>query len=215
MLTYPPSFLLAAPDPPPETVAERSTQRFYQTNPLEKRFEEVGLQGLTPAEKKTYTLAKLIIPVSQDKVPLSVKAEREYWKNVQREGLPIRRLRKDYSWGADKSGRDIGTYKPEDFEQRRLKQARLAALDLLHRQFLTKRDVAKRQQGAVDISEDDIEEEKERRKNMASLRRELYGEYTGSLAQDPTWDDVIPIPQNEPEGALAKIAYPDDYAEGT
>lgn len=50
---------------------------------------------------------------------------------------------------------------------------------------------------------------------MAALKRDLYGEITGSLAQDPEWDDVIPIPQNEPEGALAQIAYPDDYAEGT
>lgn len=50
---------------------------------------------------------------------------------------------------------------------------------------------------------------------MAALKRDLYGEITGSLAQDPDWDDVIPIPQNEPEGALAQIAYPDDYAEGT
>ena len=49
---------------------------------------------------------------------------------------------------------------------------------------------------------------------MANLRRDLYGEMAGSLAQDPEWDDVIPIPQDEPEDALAKIAYPEDYAEG-
>lgn len=49
---------------------------------------------------------------------------------------------------------------------------------------------------------------------MSSLRRDLYGEQTGTLAQDPTWDDVIPIPLDEPEGALAQIAYPEDYAEG-
>jgi len=49
---------------------------------------------------------------------------------------------------------------------------------------------------------------------MATLKRELYGEITGPLANDPEWDDVIPISQNEPEDALAKIAYPDDYAEG-
>lgn len=49
---------------------------------------------------------------------------------------------------------------------------------------------------------------------MANLKRDLYGEFTGSLAKDPLWDDVIPIPQDEPEGALAQIAYPDDYAEG-
>lgn len=201
-----------APEPSPETVTERSTQRFYQTNPLEKRREDVGLQALTPAERKTYNYANLIIPVSQDKVPLSNKAEREYWKSVTKEALPIRRLRRDYNWGKDRSGRDLGTYKIADFEQRSLKQARLTALDILHRQFLTKRDVARRE--GREVSEETIDEEKTRRKVMADLRRELYGEQTGSLAQDPAWDDVIPIPLNEPEGALAQIAYPDDYAEG-
>ncbi len=49
---------------------------------------------------------------------------------------------------------------------------------------------------------------------MAALKRELYGEIVGSLAGDPEWDDVIPIANEEPEGALAQIAYPDDYAEG-
>lgn len=48
---------------------------------------------------------------------------------------------------------------------------------------------------------------------MAALRRELYGHMTGSVAKDPEWDDVIPVPQSEPDDALAKIAYPDDYAE--
>lgn len=85
-------------------------------------------------------------------------------------------------------------------------------MDLFHRQFLTNRDVARRD--GKEIPAETVEEEKTRRKNMAELRRELYGEQTGSLAQDPLWDDVIPIPQNEPEGALAQIAYPDDYAEG-
>lgn len=202
----------SAPLPTPETVNERSSLRFYQTNPLEKRREEVGLHGLTPAERKTYTHAALIIPVSQDKVPLSNKTEREFWKTVAKDSLPIRRLRKDYDWGKDRSGRDLGTYKIEDFEQRSLKQARLTALDILHRSFLTKRAAA--QQEGSNVPDKDVEEEKTRRKDMAQLRRELYGEQTGSLAQDPAWDDVIPVPQNETEGALAQIAYPEDYAEG-
>lgn len=36
------------------------------------------------------------------------------------------------------------------------------------------------------------------------------GKYEG----DPVWDDVIPIAQDEGEGALAAIAYTDEYAEG-
>lgn len=145
-------------------------------------------------------------------MPLSSKTEREFWKQVTKEGLPIRRLRKDYSWGKDRSGRDFGSYKLEDFEERSLKQARLTALDILHRSFLAKRDIARR--SAVDVAPEDIEDEKKRRKNMAALTRELYGQIAGPLANDPDWDDVVPIPQHEPEDALAKIAYPDDYAEG-
>ncbi|KAI9149522.1 protein farnesyltransferase [Paramyrothecium foliicola] len=201
----------AAQDPEPETVADRSKLRYYQTNPLEKRREEVGIRGLTPAEKKTYIHTQLIVPVASHKVPLANKTEREYWKQVAKEGLPIRRLRKDYDWGNDRSGRPLDTYRLDEFQQRSLKQARLTALDVHHRQFLVKRELA-RQQGQ-DLAADDVQEEKQRRKKMAELSRELYGEITGSLAQDPAWDDVVPIPQNEPEDALAKIAYPDDYAE--
>lgn len=52
---------------------------------------------------------------------------------------------------------------------------------------------------------------------MAQLKRELYGGGVGKdgkLRMDPEWDDVTPIVLEEPEGALAAIAYPKDYAEG-
>ncbi|KAG6169086.1 hypothetical protein E4U24_002917 [Claviceps purpurea] len=200
------------PEPAPETVGQRTIQRFYQTNPAEKRFEEVGFPGLTPQEKTAYTHTKLVLPVVDHRVPLSNKAEREYWKQVTKDGLPIRRLRKDYVWGKDKSGRDIGTYKLEDFQHRTLQQARLSALDILHHQFLSKRKNALA--NGCDMSEQEIVDEKTRRKEMSALRKELYGQITGSLANDPEWDDVIPIPHSEPADALAQIAYPDDYAEG-
>ncbi|KAI0472107.1 farnesyltransferase, partial [Xylariaceae sp. FL0804] len=49
---------------------------------------------------------------------------------------------------------------------------------------------------------------------MATLQADLYGgDKMGLYATDPDWDDVVPIPQIEPEGALAAIAYPEDYAE--
>lgn len=201
------------PDPTPETLNDRSAQRFYLTNPIEQRFEEAGIPGLTAAEKKTYTYTKLIQPIADHKIPLSNKAEREYWKQVTKDGLPIRRLRKGYSWGKDRSGREIGAYKLEDFEQHSAKQAQLAALDILHRQFLSKRRRALASGG--ELSDREVEEEKIRRKDMAAVNKDLYGEITGSLSNNPEWDDVIPIPHTEPEDALAKIAYPDDYAEGS
>ncbi|KAH6955552.1 hypothetical protein DER45DRAFT_573469 [Fusarium avenaceum] len=197
----------AAPESPPDTIAQRSQQHFFQTNPVEKRRQQVGLSSLTPAEKKTYAHVHLIHPVVNRRVPFANKTEREFWKFVTKEGLPIRRLPRNYAWGKDRSGRDIGTYSPDELEQRTLKHSKLTSLQIQHRQFLKKRELQN------EVSTEEINAEKTRRKAMAALKRDLYGEITGSLAQDPEWDDVIPIPQNEPEGALAQIAYPDDYAE--
>lgn len=96
----------------------------------------------------------------------------------------------------------------------------LAALEVQHRAFLEKRE---RQRGKwvdhktkepVLVTDDEIEEEKLRRKEIASLRMELYGERSGAYGTDPAWDDVIPMPVEDGEGALAAIAYPEEYAEG-
>lgn len=181
-----------------------------------------GLASLTPAEKKTFVYTQLLHPVAEQRIPLTNKTEREFWKTVAKEALPIRNLRAGYTWGADKSGRDVGSYSPAEYEARALKQARLTSLSLLSSQFRTKRDLAaaarktgKDESDIVDVTEEEITKEKARRKEMAGLRRELYGDVEGTLAGDPEWDDVIPIHHTEPEDAVARIAYPDDYAEGT
>ena len=114
----------------------------------------------------------------------------------------------------------MGEYTPEDFEARRRKQDRLAALTIEHERFLSRRELQER--GVRDrkgnlyvLTEEDIEKEKSGRKEMAQLNRELYdGGRPSRYATDPEWDDVVPIPAVEPENALAAIAYPDDYAEG-
>ena len=36
----------------------------------------------------------------------------------------------------------------------------------------------------------------------------------GIYEGNPIWDDVVPIAQDDGEGALAQIAYTDEYAEG-
>lgn len=36
----------------------------------------------------------------------------------------------------------------------------------------------------------------------------------GIYEKNPIWDDVVPIAQDDGEGALAQIAYTDEYAEG-
>ncbi|KAM3434133.1 hypothetical protein MY4824_005592 [Beauveria thailandica] len=205
---------------PPATVAERTQQRFHATNPLAVRVQTLGLSSLTPTEKKTFVYSQLVQPVAQQRVPLGNRAERDFWKTVAKEGLPIRRLRDDYAWGVDKAGRDVGEYPLAEHEARSVKQATLTALRLLSQQFRTKRDLAaaaKRrgdEEAAIkDVNAEEVEKEKTRRKEMSKLNRELYGEITGSLASDPEWDDIVPILHEEPEDAVARIAYPDDYAE--
>lgn len=155
---------------------------------------------------------------------------------------PPRQLRRPepFHWGRDKHGRDLGDYPLEEYEAQRAKRDRLAHLRRESSLFRHRRARARdaRELGEwVDWStgkpievddegeqhardpttaeDDDVEAERRRRAEMASLSDELYGEKMGPYAQDPEWDDVVPMPQDEPEGALAAIAYPEDYAEGT
>lgn len=204
----------------PLTVDELSQQRYYLTNPVSKRVEEAGLASLTPAERQTWANAQLLPRVSARKTVLPAKVEREYWKQVAKDNVPIRALARDYHWGRDKNDREVGGYLPEQFEVRRRKEDRLAVLRVEHERFLARRELrdsgfSGRKGRSYEITEEDIRLEKERRGEMAALNAELYGERSGPYANDPEWDDVVPIPAEEPEGALAAIAYPDDYAEGT
>ncbi|TEA21969.1 Protein farnesyltransferase/geranylgeranyltransferase type-1 subunit alpha [Colletotrichum sidae] len=209
---------------PPKTVNERSLQRFHQTNPYERRREEAGgLHALTPSERQSWVNASLVRGVANKDIFLTTKAEREFWKQVSKDSPPIRRLEKQHltkavhDWGKDKNGRDLGEYPLELFARRAEKQAKLTALEVLHRRFLQGREFA--QDGVPDvageanITQEDIDEERSRRSEMSALRKELYGDKMGPYATDPEWDDVVPIPAEEPEGALATIAYPEDYAE--
>ena len=61
-----------------------------------------------------------------------------------------------------------------------------------------------------DITKEQIEEERSRRMRISELMGDKMGLYGGN----PEWDDVVPVPQDDGEGALAAIAYSDEYAEG-
>lgn len=153
---------------------------------------------------------------------LGKKAQKELWKQVNESNTPSRKLPKPSpdTWGKDKYGRNIGEYAIEQYEDRSAKVFRLTVLLAESRQFRVKRNRAALELKhsvsgeACSLSDDEIGKERARRKEMAALRDDLYGERMGSLSTDPDWDDVVPIPQTEPEGALASIAYPEDYAEG-
>ncbi|RYO76191.1 hypothetical protein DL766_009806 [Monosporascus sp. MC13-8B] len=211
------------PSPPPRTPNERSWQRYWATNPHQKSFEELGPHGMSPAALQAYNNAEYVKPgVAAD--VLSKKAQKELWKQANEASLPLRRLPRprQFQWGHDAEGRDRGEYTSiEDFDARRAREDRLFLLQIRSDRFRNRG--ARERIGFVrydtsesvdyGCSEEDIEAERVRRKEIADLRMELYGVRSGSYALDPEWDDVAPIPQAEPEGALAAIAYPDDYAE--
>ncbi|KAL1838610.1 hypothetical protein VTJ49DRAFT_2478 [Mycothermus thermophilus] len=111
-------------------------------------------------------------------------------------------------------------------EARWERRVRLTCLSAESRCFRAQRDRERR--GVCDdrtgervvVTEQEVVEEKRRRLEIAALRREMSGQGAGSaargvgkIASDPEWDDVVPVVLEEPEGALASIAYPADYAE--
>ena len=105
------------------------------------------------------------------------------------------------------------------FDQRVEKRTRLTELGLLSKAFRDRRDRLRgsSSENGDAITETDIKEEQHRRIEMSKLRSELYGlvPEAGTFDSDPEWDDVVPIPVEEPEGALASISYPQEYAQGT
>lgn len=125
-----------------------------------------------------------------------------------------------FTWGRDRFGADLGDSTPEQLDKRSATALQLSALEIQHNIFLEKKERQKakwldsKTNEAVAVTADEVEEEKLRRKEIARLRMELYGERTGAYGTDPAWDDIIPMPIEEPEGALAAIAYPEEYAEG-
>lgn len=205
----------------PQTIREAEWQQYWSTNPLHKIVQEKGITSLNPADKRTYLNLELVrSPGQVDK--LSRKGQRELWKQLSEANLPIRSAPRprDDQWGRDKYGRDIGDYTLEDYAVYDGKKSRLSELRLHSQFFQADRERALCQTknpltgDIFTLTAQDIEAEKQRRQEMANLRNELYGEVAGPYVNDPEWDDVVPIPQDEPEGALAAIAYPEDYAEG-
>lgn len=153
---------------------------------------------------------------------LGTKPQREVWKAVNEASLPLRALpTSQRTWGKDRFGADLGDYPPEQFAVRSERTLQLAALEVQHWAFLEKRErergkwrLDSKSEDIFAVTPEEIEEEKLRRKEIASLRMELYGQRSGTYSADPMWDDVIPMPVEDSEGALAAIAYPEEYAEG-
>ncbi|KAL7625688.1 CAAX geranylgeranyltransferase alpha subunit [Parahypoxylon ruwenzoriense] len=203
----------------PQTIRELGWQWYYDTNPHQKAYEELGLSGMTPADRQAYFDQEYLKPGRAK--TLSNKAQKELWKRVNEANIPLRNLPRprDDQWGRDKNGRDIGDYTVEEFweyDEKRDRYVRLLYSSIFFRSNNIRAIHSEVPDGAHKIytcSDEELEAERARRKEMAELGKDLYGDKTDPYALDPDWDDVVPIPQSEPEGALAAIAYPGDYAE--
>ncbi len=121
---------------------------------------------------------------------------------MQQQGIP-RPLDKPRDLGRDSRGREIGAYTLKEFEEYQVRLKEVTDLREKSRQFRHRRD-----RGLVEGK--DIEDERNRRK----LRGHLEGKKMGRYEGNPQWDDVVPIPQDDGEDALAAIAYTEEYAEG-
>ncbi|KAL5604183.1 hypothetical protein BROUX41_002164 [Berkeleyomyces rouxiae] len=104
----------------PTTVGQRSLFRFYQTNPTSQKLDEHGLIGLETADLTTWANAKLIREVAAGNVFSNARSERDYWKTVQKDGVPFRSVQKNYDWGADSQGRSVADYSLPELDVRLL-----------------------------------------------------------------------------------------------
>ncbi|KAG7288882.1 hypothetical protein NEMBOFW57_005242 [Staphylotrichum longicolle] len=148
------------------------------------------------------------------------KTVKEVWKVVNEASVPLRSAAKSIG----KEGGGGGDLRVEEFEKRWERQVWLSCLAVESRWFQVRRERERRgeredksgDETVVVVTEQEVFEETRRRKEMAALTRELYGGgggRDGKLGLDPEWDDVQPVVLEEPEGALAAIAYPADYGE--
>jgi len=133
--------------------------------------------------------------------------QKEFWNSIAEYKIPVpspypREL------GKDRKGREIGTYSPKEYWEYLRREEEIGVLRRKSWEF--KRRRRQRKARAEEEVESEIEDERNRRKLLARLEARIMGKYEG----DPVWDDVIPIAQDEGEGALAAIAYTDEYAEG-
>ncbi|KAK3956519.1 hypothetical protein QBC32DRAFT_330856 [Pseudoneurospora amorphoporcata] len=214
----------------PTTVLERSQHRYEQTRPFEAARRQHGLSKLSKEDQKGWICDQLLhltdrLPAASRSRLLGPKASKEIWWTINGTNSIVRGLKYKHksephtTWGTDRDGHDVGSYSIERFDERTKKRIALTALQVSSRVF--RENVEREKRGYVDarsgqeviVTEREIDEEKVRRSKMAALKKELYGEITGKLASSVEWEDVVPIPHEEPEGALAAIAYPAEYAE--
>ncbi|KAK2629990.1 hypothetical protein QTJ16_000810 [Diplocarpon rosae] len=184
----------------PLTIAAEREAEYRASRPYQELKDTRGFSQLTPSEKLSYATAVLLETGAWK--TWAPPQQKEFWRLVAQQKIPTplptpRRL------GQDPRGIELGSYTPVEY---RLWKGRERDLRRLREQSDTFRNTRVCGESATD---GEVEEERIRRKLLGKLQGSRMGVYEG----DPKWDDVIPLTQDDGEGALAAIAYTDEYAE--
>ncbi|RDL41328.1 uncharacterized protein BP5553_01307 [Venustampulla echinocandica] len=199
-----------APDPPEEypTISAKLQAEYLASRPYQVLKDTKGLSNLSASEKAAYANYRFLETGVWK--TWGAAQQKEFLKTVETQKIPTP-LPLPRDLGRDNKGREIASYTPEGFAQFRKKERQLSGLRRESARFRERREKARRKQKGrgIEDSEGEIEDERNRRKFIGVLQGKKMGIYEG----DPRWDDVVPIPQDDGEGALAAIAYSDEYAE--
>ena len=193
--------------PTDPTISAKLEAEYLASRPYQVLKDAKGLSGLTKSEKEAYAYS-IFLETGTWRTWTEAQ-QKEFWKAVKQHKIP-EPLPKPGDLGKDRRGRDFGTYTPVEYKAYIQRQDELWRFRKESERFRERRDRLKIEQKEDQLSQD-IDEERNRRKFIGNLQGKRMGRYEG----DPLWDDVVPIPQDDGEGALAQIAYTDEYAEGT
>ncbi|CZT47509.1 related to geranylgeranyltransferase type I alpha subunit (RAM2) [Rhynchosporium secalis] len=180
------------------TIAAKLEAEYLASRPYQVLKETKGFSKLISSEKIAY--AHSILLETGAWRTWAAPQQKEFWKLVEQQKIPIP-LPKPPSLGKDQRGIDLGSYTPAEYKLYERRERDLRALREKSNRFRIKR--------AQGWTEEEVEEERNRRKLLGHLQVRKMGIYE----RDPEWDDVIPLEQDDGDGALAAIAYSDEYAE--
>ncbi|KAG4439340.1 hypothetical protein IFR05_005152 [Cadophora sp. M221] len=188
------------PEPAKEhpTIAAKLEAEYLTSRPYQALKDTKSFSKLTAGEKSAYANSVLLETGAWRTWP--TPQQKEFWKLVEQQKIPVP-LPKPQSLGKDPRGVDLGSYTPAEYKLYERRERDLRSLREKSARFRSKRTDG--------WTEEKVEEERNRRKLLGNLQ----GRKMGIYERDPQWDDVIPLAQDDGEGALAAIAYTDEYAE--
>lgn len=182
-----------------------------------------GFAALTTSEQIAYALSVFFVNGAWKN--WKEDAQKEFWKSLRERCIEADLEQDKEAEGREGDTRSSGEAIPSEEaakqRERQIRAVEIRTLETQCRKFIVRRDqcgtateegVSVQQETSSDhgVTREDIDSERNRRKLLGYLR----GRKMGNYESDPKWDDVVPIPQDDGEGALAQIAYTDEYSEG-